>query len=162
VTQHTVADSTVSAVRWYEVNPATRKLLTGGVIAASGTFFYNAAISPDRRVDGSTVAFGDSFVVQYNVSSALTGFDPRIVMGSSLHGGTLSFALVKDAIGPYVDFTCPNPGDVCRWGDYAGAAPDPKPSTSSTGVVWSTSQFAGAPPSTSVSTWRTWIFAAHP
>ena len=164
-TQHTIANGNFSQVRWYEINPAgtTPALRTSGIIAPAGTFAFNAAISPDRRVDGTTVAFGGSFVVGYNVSSATNNINPQIVMGSSVSGGALSFALVKNGVGPYRDFSCPAPGDVCRWGDYSGATPDPKPATTSNGVVWLTNQFSGvANPSTTQANWRTWIWAARP
>ena len=129
-TQHTVANSGVAAIRWYEINPVgTPSLRRTGLIAAPGTFFYNAAISPDRRVDGATTAFGGSFVIGYSASSAANGINPRIVMASSVNGGALSFTLVEDAVGPYQDLSCPNPGDTCRWGDYSAATPDPRPGT---------------------------------
>ena len=39
------------------------------------------------------------------------------------------------------DFTCQysKPTDPCRWGDYAGATPDP----SNPGIVWGSSQITG-------------------
>jgi hypothetical protein len=153
-------------VRWYEIDPTGRPALReAGLIAAKGSFLFNAAISPDRQVNGPTERFGGSFVVGYNASGAATGLDPRVVMASSVNGAALGFRLVRNAVGPYVDFSCFQPAapDLCRWGDYSGAAPDPRPGTSGRGVVWLTSQYAG---STSVSpataNWRTWIWAARP
>lgn len=164
-TQHTIAKGTVSAVRWYEINPiGTPTVRRTGTIAAPGTFLYNAAISSDRRVDGANSAFGGSFVVGYSASSALNNIKPRILMTSSLNGGAVSTpVLVKDAVGPYKDFACATGGSVCRWGDYSGATPDPRPSTTATGLVWLTNQFSGvANPLTTQSNWRTWIWAAAP
>jgi hypothetical protein len=164
-TQHTVAESGVSAVRWYEINPvgAVPSVRSTSLIFSAGSFLYNAAISPDRRVDGATTAFGGSLVVGYSVSSAATGINPRIVMGSSVNGGALSFALVRDAVGPYQSFECDIAGDTCRWGDYSAATPDPRPAAGPRGVVWLTNMFSGVPnPPTTQANWRTWIWAARP
>ena len=165
-TQHTVARGTDAAVRWYEIDPApaTPVLLRDGTIAANNTFLFNAAISPDRQVQGATQRFGDSMVIQYNVSSRVNSIAPRIVAKSSLHGGELSGAtLVKDGVGGYRDFSCPSAGSVCRWGDYAAATPDPAPTTNKRGVVWGTNQYSGvlSPPAGGVN-WRTQIFALQP
>jgi hypothetical protein len=165
-TQHTVAaESGVSAVRWYEINPvgAAPSVRSTSLIFAPGAHLYNAAISPDRRVDGATAAFGGSFVIGYSASSAALGIDPRIVMGSSVNGGALSVALVRDAVGPYQSFECAGAGDTCRWGDYSAATPDPRPAAGPRGVVWLTNMFSGiANPPTTQANWRTWIFAARP
>jgi hypothetical protein len=164
-TQHTIASGSVSAVRWYEINPkpATPVLLRSGTISASNTFFFNAAISPDRRVDGATKTFGQSFVINYNASSDTNDIDPRILAASSVNGGAVATKLIRNGVGPYRDFTCPNAGNVCRWGDYSGATPDPKPATAGRGVVWGTNQFSGVnnPPANGVN-WRTRIFAVRP
>ena len=87
-TQQTVANGGVSAVRWYEIDPVgAPRLADDGLIAAPGVFLFDAAISPDRRVDGGTRAFGDSFVVGYNASSARAGIAPRVMMASSRRAG---------------------------------------------------------------------------
>ncbi|MEA2986894.1 MAG: hypothetical protein QOD94_3148 [Alphaproteobacteria bacterium] len=165
--QHTVKQDALNLaeVRWYEINPvpALPVLLRSGKINNTKSHVYNAAISPDRRKDGATVAFGDSFVIQYNVSGRASAISPRIVAGSSFNGGALSFALIKNAVGPYRDFTCPNPGDVCRWGDHWGAAPDPRPTTRGRGEVWITNQYSGlVNPPKSTANFRTWISAVQP
>ncbi|MGQ0485154.1 MAG: hypothetical protein ACT4SY_07385, partial [Hyphomicrobiales bacterium] len=168
-TQHTIANGALSAVRWYEINPvpATPVVLRSANIQNTTSFFYNAAISPDRRRDGATLQFGDSFVVEYNVSGSLSGISPRIVAGSSFSGGAVSFLLVKNGVGPYRDFTCVPAGSTCRWGDYSAATPDPRPPATRTrldrGEVWGTNQFSGvlSPPSGGVN-WRTQIFALQP
>jgi hypothetical protein len=166
--QHTVKNpsAALAEVRWYEVNPATATptLLRSGRIFSGTSHFYNAAISPDRRRDGATFAFGDSFVIQYNVSGSNSGLSPRIVAGSSFSGGAMQFLLVRNAVGPYRDFTCPSAGNKCRWGDYSAAAPDPRPtSAAGRGEVWVTNQYSGlASPSTSGANFRTWISAIQP
>jgi hypothetical protein len=125
-TLHTINSLNASTVRWYEIDPvpAAPVVLRSANISFSNnpTFFFNAAISPDRRVDVATTAFGNSFVIEYNVSSRVSNVGPSIVAGSSVNGGALSFLLVK-ADGPYRDFTCVEAGSTCRWGDYSSATP---------------------------------------
>ena len=163
-TQQTVANGGVSAVRWYEIDPVgAPRLADNGLIAAPGVFLFDAAISPDRRVDGGRRAFGDSFVVGYNASSAKAGIAPRVAMASSRRGGPLGFTLVREAAGPYRDHTCQDAGKPCRWGDYSGATPDPRPAPGPAGVVWLTAQYSGRdrdPPADA--NWTTWIWAARP
>jgi hypothetical protein len=163
-TQHTIGSGTVSAVRWYEIDPvpATPVVLRSANITST-CFLYNAAISPDRRVDGATSAFGNSFVIQFNQSGNVCGVNPRILAGSSVNGGALSFLVVKAAVGPYRDFTCQPAGSTCRWGDYSAANPDPKPTVTGSGEVWGTNQYSGvvSPPPAGVN-WRTEFFALKP
>jgi hypothetical protein len=165
-TNQVVKNGLFSAVRWLEVNPFPNPptVRRSGLLAFAGRFVYNSAISPDRRVDGATTAFGDSFVIGYTVSSAIDNINPRISMASSVKGAALTSAVVHNAPGPYRDFACPNPGDICRWGSVSSAAPDPKPFSvaGNTGLVWLTNQFASGNSSTSQSNWRSWIWAAKP
>lgn len=167
-TQHTIKNGSLalSAVRWYEINPvpAVPVVQRSNNISNTTSFFFNAAISPDRRVrTGVASAFGNNFVIQYNVSGKLSGISPRIVAGSSVNGGLLSFLLVKNGVGPYRDFTCVAAGSICRWGDYSGASPDPSPTVVGRGEVWGANQFSGvlSPPTGGVN-WRTEIFALEP
>lgn len=164
-TQHTIASGTVSAVRWYEINPApaTPVVLRSGNLAATNSFIFNGAISPDRKKNGATVAFGDSFVEQHNASSSINAIVPRIVAGSSFNGGAVTFATVINGVGPYRDFTCPTSGSTCRWGDYSAATPDPAPTTVGRGEVWGTNAYSGVVnPSTALANGRTRIFALQP
>jgi hypothetical protein len=167
-TQHTIAVGAVAGVRWYEINPvpAAPVILRSANIATGNAHLFNAAISPDRRVQGRASQFGDSFVINYSVSGST--ISPRIVAGSSFSGGALSFFLVRTGVGPYRDFSCPNAGDpFCRWGDYSGATPDPAPPASrprlDRGAVWGSNQFSGVVnPSAATANWRTWIFNLQP
>ncbi|MDX6288056.1 MAG: hypothetical protein QOG53_3541 [Frankiales bacterium] len=164
-TQQTIASAGRSVVRWYEIDPvsATPGVLRSGTLSAPNTFFYNASIAPDRRVEGATVAFGDSFVIQYTASSSVNNINPAVVMVSSLHGGALSSGVVvKSSTGPYVDFACTSPTATCRWGDYSGATPDPKPGTPTAGAVWLTAQYGDGGSSTAVAHWLTQIWSAAP
>jgi hypothetical protein len=165
--QHTVrhASQNRSVVRWYEINPAGSPVLlrSGEISAGNGNFYFNAAISPDRRKDGATVQFGDSFVIEYNQSSRVNNINPRIVAASSFSGGALSAKVIRNGVSGYRDFTCPNAGQECRWGDYSSAMPDPRPTTTGRGEVWITNQYSGViNPPTNRANWRTWIAAVRP
>ena len=148
-----------SVVRWYEVDPAPLApvLLRTGVIGnnAPDTFFFNAAISPDRHKDGATAQFGDSFVIQYNVSS--NRILPGIRAASSFKGDGLKSLRVRNGVFPYADFSCQDPGAVCKWPTYSSAAPDPRPTSVGSGAVWGTNQYVGKAKSSA-----SWIFAVQP
>ena len=114
-------------------------MLQSGTVTDPSKYIFNGAISPDRKVDGGTVAFGDSMVLGFN-TSAKDKF-PDIRMVSKIGAGAQSSpVLVKKSKHSLNDFTCsPQP---CRWGDYAAATPDPSASASGTnGRVWLTSQY---------------------
>ena len=163
-TQHTIANAAVSGVRWYEIDPAPAVpvQLRGGIVKTANVFNFNGAISPDRKKNGAAAAFGDSFVLQYNAASSVVSAEIRAV--SSFNGAAVSGSvLVKAGVGPYADFSCEFSGDICRWGDYAAATPDPAPTIAGRGMVWSTNQFSGVVnPPVSDSNWRTRIFALQP
>ena len=167
-TQHTIANGTLSGVRWYEIDPvpAIPVILRADTIGSGSAFLFNAAISPDRRKDGAQREFGDSFVVEYSVSSPTIA--PRIVAGSSFNGGALAFLKVRNGSGPYRDFSCPSSAEsTCRWGDYSAATPDPRPPTDrpllDRGVVWGANQYSGVVnPSVASARWRTRIFQLTP
>jgi len=173
-TQHTVQHPSEnrSIIRWYEIDPApvTPVVLSTGTVGEQagsvGTFYFNGAISPDRRKDGATKQFGDSFVINYNFSSAANDINPSIGVASSVRGRPLTFRTVKKGVGPYHDLSCPNNGDVCNWAG-ASAAPDPRPDAlrprPERGVVWGTNQYSGVRnPRPDRTDWRTWIFGHQP
>lgn len=163
--QHTIANGTVSGVRWYEINPvpAVPVVQRTGTIVAANSFLFNAAISPDRRVDGAISAFGNNAIVNYSVSSRINNINPRIVAGSTVNGGVFTFLGVIFGVSPYRDFSCPNPGNVCRWGDYSAATPDPRPAVAGIGQVWGTNQYSGlVNPPTNTANFRTRIFNLRP
>lgn len=166
-TQHTINVSGRAAVRWYEINPAPAVpvLLRQGNISHASSHLFNAAISSDRKVrTGSASQFGDSFVIHYSVTQRNPGgINPRIVAGSSFNGGAVgTFVTLQNSPGPDVDFTCPGSTSTCRWGDYAGANPDPLPPAGNRGVVWGANQWVSGGTSTATSNWRTKIFALTP
>ena len=162
-TQHTVANgATASMLRYYEIRPSVNPpivLRTGVVASSSTTFLFNGAISSNRRVGIATT--GGSFVIGYNVSSST--IPARIVAGSSVNGGALSFVAIKFGAGPYRDFTCPSAANTCRWGDYASATPDPLPTGGAASAVGLTHQYSkGGTMPTNVGNWTTWIYHVRP
>jgi hypothetical protein len=158
-TQHTVKVGGRAGVRWYEIDPWARSLLQTGVALNPSRFFFNGAISPNRKVNGATVAGGNAMVLHFNASS--TAIPPEIRMVSKIGAGQQSSAvIVRDSPGPLSGLGCDATTQVCRWGDYAAATPDP----SSGNRVWGVSQFAvGSGSDTSgPATARTWNFVATP
>ena len=137
-TQHTVAGpGGRSVVRWYEIlggAPAT--LRQYGDVGSPTDFVFNGAVSPSIG--------GGSAAVFYNRGGATTlpviGAQTRSASTplGSLDAGELVIAQSSAAD---LDFTCgyTKPTDPCRWGDYAGASPDPL----NDGVVWGSSQLTG-------------------
>ena len=158
-TQHTVAGTPGSEVRWYEIQPAVDPVFRSGTISDASLFVYNAAISPDRKVSGSIKRFGDAFVVGFNTSSA-TDF-VRIQMVSQWADNPMSeFVEVKASPGFNEDFSCL---PVCRWGDYSGASPDPAASRySNHGRVWLANQWNVASVTSDDADWRTYIWGTNP
>jgi len=137
-TQHTVAGpGGRSIVRWYEIlggTPAT--LRQQGDVGSPTDFVWNGAISPSIG--------GDSAAVFYNRGGGSTL--PVIAAqtrGASTPLGSLDAGelVIAQSSATDLDFTCAysRPSDPCRWGDYAGATPDPV----NAGVVWGSSQITG-------------------
>lgn len=169
-TQHTTAVSATnpaSQVRWYEINPsvAPPNLVQRGVVTGtSGRYIFNGAISPDRQVLGTIRRFGNSMVLNFNSSSSTQRPDIRTVsrIGPNPQSGQV---LVKSSLASLNDFTCNRPEQpgVCRWGDYAGASPDPNvPSTATRGRVWHSNQFVRTTGSAAGSGWGTQNFGTTP
>jgi fibronectin type 3 domain-containing protein len=134
-TQHTIAGpGGRSVVRWYELLPATPALREQGQVESTSDFVFNGAISPTSGGDGAAVFYNRSSSVQAtliggqtrNAATPLGTMEP----GELLLGTSTTFDR---------DFSCSS-GTPCRWGDYAGATPDPV----NPGVVWGTNQVTGA------------------
>ncbi|HEX4837899.1 MAG TPA: PKD domain-containing protein, partial [Solirubrobacteraceae bacterium] len=142
-TQHTVAATlgAPSVVRWYELTAGSSVPVQEGTIAASGgNFAFNGAISP--------TAAGNGAVIDYNVGGeGLTAQLRAQSRGSTTPAGEMR-GEVKLAESEAIDhdFSCPSakifPSTSCRWGDYAGASPDP----ANIGVVWGGGQVTGPLP----------------
>jgi len=74
-----------------------------------------------------------------------------------------SSLVVQLGQGPYQDASCASNANTCRWGDYAGAVPDPYSTSTISGVVWGTNQFSTAKdPISTLGNWQTKIFAVQP
>jgi hypothetical protein len=165
-TQHTVrASGGRTQVRWYELLPrSSSPRRQQGNIANSQHSVFTAAISPALNGDA---------LIKYNIAGASLRAQVRArtrFATTGLNRMTSEITLVTSepaAGAPETsddDFTCyddrPAAGSpVCRWGDYAGATPDPTQSN----VVWGSNQFLGPrkggenrPPH-----WRTQNFAGR-
>lgn len=137
-TQHTIASSGRSAVRWYELIPGNATPRQQGSVTDSSSFVFNGAISP-------TMA-GNEAVVEYNVGG--TTQLAQIRASSRISADTLGTVAGEVVLGTSTnadqDFSCPSNDPTapsCRWGDYAGATPDP----SNNHLAWGTNQLLGAP-----------------
>jgi hypothetical protein len=160
-TQHTVAGGAGSEARWYEIEPSTSSPLRSGSVSDPLLYVFNAAISSDRKVSGTTKRFGDAFVIGFNTSSASDFV--HIQMVSQWADYPMSeFVDVKASPGFNDDFTCGG----CRWGDYSGASPDPASSPySNHGRVWLANQWnveSESPDPLGNVDWRTYIWGTNP
>ncbi len=163
-TAHTIPNgSTRTQVRWYEINVASHSLFQSATISSSTEWVFNGAISPDRTASAAGSAHGGNMVLGYNTSSATEFVTVRMV--SKVGSGPVS--------APVTLFTSPGNdqgrdcvilGGACRWGDYAGAVPDPAASLSaSTGRVWlSAMTSTGGGVSSTKCEWSTFNWAATP
>jgi hypothetical protein len=157
-TQHTVAGGAGAEVRWYEFNITGSGMLQSGEVTDPSTYNFNAAVSPDRAVDATTAQFGDGMVMGYS-SSSPTLF-PQVRMVSKVGAAPQSpEVLVKSSGTFYRGPDCV--GSLCRWGEYAGATPDPTP-VSGPSRVWLVNQFAFNPGVPTASGWRPWNWIAVP
>jgi hypothetical protein len=164
-TAHTVFGGAGAEDRWYEINTSgTPAVSQSGAVSDPNLYVWNGAISSDRAADDATDATaltGRNMVLGFNTSSPNTY--SALQMVSKRGSGTQSgFVLVKQSIGPYVDFACTGgtSGNVCRWGDYAGAVPDPL--KSSGGKVWLSGEWNDPATDGNTPTWQTWNWAATP
>ena len=163
-TQHTVFGGAGAQVRWYEINPATHALIQHGTISSTSLFTFNGAISPDRRVNGSTAKFGGDMVIAVNQSStsALPALRVASKVGTNAISG-LQLMATSNAADTGFDCTVNTTPNLCRWGDYAGASADPaSPTTGTTGAVWGSSMLAASGGSSSSAGWTTRNFAVKP
>jgi hypothetical protein len=152
-TQHTVAGSGRSMVRWYEFLPTTMTIRQQGQLASATDFFWNAAISPSSAGSDAAIFYnrGSSSLLpvigaQTRVSSTPLG---QMDAGEVLLGSSTD----ADQETGFSGNCAPNP---CRWGDYSGATPDPV----NAGVVWGSNQLTGPVfPLFNLAQWTTQNFA---
>jgi len=163
-TQHTVFGGAGAQVRWYEIRPATHSLIQKGTISNSSLFTFNGAISPDRRVNGTSKKFGGNMAIDVNQSSASAL--AAIKVASKVGANAISaLTLVATSTAADTGFDCMTASspNLCRWGDYAGASPDPAaPTTGTTGQVWGTSMLSAPGGSSTSAGWTTRNFAVKP
>lgn len=163
-TQHTVFGGAGAEVRWYEINPAARSLIQHGAITSRSRFTFDAAVSPDRRVNGASRRFGGDMVIDVVQSSPM--LRPVIEMASKIGSAAISgLRLIASSTASDTGFDCLMSGaaQLCRWGDYAAATPDPaSPATGTRGLVWGSSMLAAPGGSGSSSGWTTRNFAVRP
>jgi hypothetical protein len=151
-TQHTVrsADGQRAEVRWYQLDAVAKTKLQEGSVADPSNSVFNAAISP--AADGSTAA------LQYNAGGRFHLVEVRAqTRDSSTPLGTMVNELRIGGASEDVDtdFSCALEGGPCRWGDYAGASPDP----THPDVVWGTNQLNGPLQPDNDASWITRNFA---
>jgi hypothetical protein len=156
-TQHTIdGPGTPSVVRWYELVPSrcgggtcpAAAVEQSGTISDPTHFVFNAAVSPTWT--------GNDAVVQYNRGggSLLAEIRARWHSAELAPGVTAGDLLIGSSATAAQDFSC-RPGP-CRWGDYAGASPDPV----ATDMVWASNQLNG-PASGNNPHWTTRNFAVR-
>jgi len=141
-TGHAVMGGAGAEYRWYEIHrdPSHAPVLVqSGVVTSSSLYVFNGATSPDRTVTASGKAHGDAMVSGFTTSSSSSFPASQMVskIGAGAQSGMVS---VKQSTTFDADFTC---APTCRWGDYAGATPDPSPTllTGNHGEVWLTNQW---------------------
>ena len=138
-TQHTVAGpGGRSVVRWYEIlGGAPPTLRQQGDVGSPTDFVFNGAVSPSIGGGSAAVFYNRGGASTLPVIGAQTR-SPSTPLGS-LDAGEL---VIGQSSAADLDFTCgySKPTDPCRWGDYAGASPDPL----NDGVVWGSSQVTGS------------------
>lgn len=163
-TQHTVFGGAGSQVRWYEIDVDGSKVARKGAVSDPKLWIFNAAITSDRVVRGSTQAYGGGFGIGFNTASPSKPL--KIQMVSQAAGAEQSgIVMIRQTDGPAIDGSCEYYVYYCRWGDYAGASPDPAaPLGRRAGQVWFTNGFAeaGALPTRGSGRfwWTTWNWGA--
>lgn len=136
-TQHTIdGPGGRSVVRWYELLPGTQTVRQEGTASDPEQFVFNGAISPSAQ--------GDSAAIDLNVGGE-TLFPTMHAQSRDVHtplGEMEGDVLLGTSAGAAVDHSCDiSEEEFCRWGDYAGASPDPVVP----GVVWGSNQGLAEP-----------------
>lgn len=145
-----------AAVEWFELTPDNVTPAQQGVVSDPSLFAFNGSISSDRRyVSPTDNSFGSAMVVGFTTASASS--DPAIRMVSKVGAASQSgFTLVIQSSGPDLDYTCPNVGNTCRWGDYSSMKASPNSSPhAATGRVYGTNMWDSGVQSTSSAHWLT-------
>ncbi len=159
-TQHTISDGAGgSVVRWYEVIPSKLSVRQFGTVTDTAGFAFNGAIAPTLH-GGAVINYnvgGPNQTVQVKAQSRV----PSAPLGGMFKPITLASSAAVDS-----DSSCPSQGFIffgttsCRWGDYAGASPDPN----NPDVAWASNQVNGPTPGigSGIAQWATQTFALTP
>jgi hypothetical protein len=138
-TQHTVAGpGGRSVVRWYEILGGAPPILRQqGDVGSPTDFVFNGAISPSIGGGSAAVFYNRGGAATLPVIAAQTRTSSTAL--GTLDPGEL---VIGQSSAADLDFSCGSgsPPAPCRWGDYAGASPDPQ----NDGVVWGSSQVTGS------------------
>jgi sugar lactone lactonase YvrE len=152
--QHTVnGTGGRSVVRWYELVPASVTVRQQGTVESPTDWVFNGAISPSIAGNDAALFYnrgGPSQLVLLGARSRTSSTPLGQLGGAELVLGTSSTTDRATAFGPCL---APSP---CRWGDYAGASPDP----TLAGVVWGSNQLTGDF-AEGLAQWVTRNFAVH-
>ncbi len=136
--QHTVAGpGGMSVVRWYEFLPAGSTVRQQGEVQNATDFVFAGAISPSSAGNDAAIFYNrsSSSILPLIGSHSRTSATPLSTMDAAeLVLGTSVDPLQETAFGNNCIV------DPCRWGDYAGATPDPM----FAGTVWGTGELTGA------------------
>ena len=138
-TQQTIAGASGRAVaRWYEFLPGTLSVQQEGQVASTTDFIFNAAISPSYAGNDAAIFYNRGSSTTLPLIAALSRRSTTPL--GTMDAGELVLATSADVD---QDLSCSAPyGPPCRWGDYAGATPDP----TNAGVVWGSSQVTATGP----------------
>jgi hypothetical protein len=163
-TEQTVRDPTNagrSAVRWYELTPQLSDTDTttsvaehqSGTITVRGQYTFNGAISPAMNPPAPTPQAGTHAMINFSVSGAKLApqIRARVHNDSTAPGQMTGERTLARSTAPDVSVSCypekitqkktkkKTKKEPCRWGDYAGASPDPiQPNE-----VWGSNQAQG-------------------
>jgi hypothetical protein len=163
-TAHAVAGGAGSMVRWYELDPVRRTVMQTGTLASPTTDYFNPAISPDRRVNGSSAQYGSSMVLLANSSSSAQPVSLVMQRKRGTYAASSPVTLAASP-GPHVAFDCDSLSSTtwCRWGDYASASPDPASSVgAASGAVWSSEPLSSGSPIEELANWTSWNAVVSP
>ena len=152
-TQHTVSGGARTKVTWYQfkLNVSLGVLVKAqeGDITSSTEDVYNGAISPSWSANGAAISYNRSSASTNQVIAVRNRATATPLNQMAPNELDLVTSSAVDA-----DFSCIAPyGPPCRWGDYAGASPDPVNQS----LIWGTNEYNTA--NTSAPAWRNRNFA---
>ncbi|HEX6680045.1 MAG TPA: PASTA domain-containing protein [Gaiellaceae bacterium] len=139
-----------SAVQWYEIDPATSRVLQAGRIQdATGVQFFAYSSIAVNKYNDALLGFSRFAANQYaSADYAYRGCgDPANAFRDE--------APYKAGAGSYFKTYS---GIRNRWGDYSGTWVDPSDDAS----MWTIQEYAKSPPNSNSGTWGTWWGALAP